>query len=259
MEINKIYNENCLNTMARMPDNFVDLTVTSPPYDNLRDYKGYSFDFESVAKELFRVTKKGGVVVWVVGDATIEGSETGTSFKQTLFAMECGFNLHDTMIYQKSTPPLTHNRYEQNFEYMFVWSKGNPNTFNGLREPREYADKRTEKAFGRNKDNSADLGYSSKDETRLKRNVWRYLAAGGANDKIASQHPAVFPEKLAADHIHSWSNEGDLVYDPFIGSGTTAKMAHLQNRNWIGSEISPEYVALANKRIQPYLQQTTLF
>ncbi len=249
MEINRCYNENCLDTMAKMPDGFIDLTVTSPPYDNLRTYNGYSFDFEAVAKELFRVTKQGGVVVWVVGDATIKGSETGTSFKQALFFKEIGFNLHDTMIYQKSTPPLTHNRYEQNFEYMFVFSKGKPNTFNGLREPREYTDNRTKKAFRRNKDNSVDLGYSSKDETRLRRNVWKYFAAGGANDKIASQHPAPFPEALANDHIISWSNEGDLVYDPFMGSGTTAKMAIINKRNWIGSEISEEYCKIIERRI----------
>ena len=244
--------------MAKMPDCFVDLTVTSPPYDNLRTYNGYSFDFEAVAKELYRVTKQGGVVVWVVGDATIKGSETGTSFRQALFAIECGFNLHDTMIYQKSTPPLTHNRYEQNFEYMFVWSKGKPNTFNGLRESREYTDNRTKKSFGRNKDNSVDLGYSSKNETRLKRNVWRYFAGGGANDKIASQHPAIFPEQLANDHILSWSNEGDLVYDPFMGSGTTAKMAILNKRNWIGSEISQEYCEIVEKRISSVLPPSSV-
>ena len=253
MEVNKIYNENCLDTMAKMPDCFVDLTVTSPPYDNLRTYNGYSFDFEAVAKELYRVTKQGGVVVWVVGDATIRGSETGASFKQALYFKEIGFNLHDTMIYQKSTPPLTHNRYEQNFEYMFVFSKGKPKTFNGLREPREYADNRKNKAFGRNKDNSVDVGYSSKYETRLKRNVWKYFAGGGANDKIASQHPAIFPEQLANDHIISWSNEGDVIYDPFMGSGTTAKMAILNNRNWIGSEISKEYCEIAEKRINENL------
>src|SRR5690606_22216072 len=190
MKINEIYNENCLNTMAKMPDNFIDLTVTSPPYDDLRTYNGFELDWQNLITELYRTTKQGGVVVWVVGDATQKGSETGTSFKQALFAMECGFNLHDTMIYQKSTPPLTHNRYEQNFEYMFVWSKGNPNTFNGLREPRKYTDNRKSKAFGKNKDNSVDFGYSTQDKTRLKRNVWRYFAGGGANDKIASKHPA---------------------------------------------------------------------
>jgi len=249
MELNKIYNENCLDTMARMEDNFIDLTVTSPPYDNLRMYKGFTMDWQKTINELYRVTKQGGVVVWVVGDSTQKGSETGTSFRQALFAKECGFNLHDTMIYQKSTPPLTHNRYEQNFEYMFVWSKGKPNTFNGLREPREYKDTRKNKAFGRNKDNSVDFGYSTQDKTRLKRNVWKYFAGGGANDKIASKHPAIFPEQLAQDHILSWSNKNDLVYDCFMGSGTTAKMAKLNNRNYIGSEISEEYCNIANERL----------
>ena len=130
MEVNKIYNENCLDTMTKMPDNFVDLTVTSPPYDSLRVYNGYSFDFEAVAKELFRVTKQGGIVVWVVADATTKGSETGTSFRHALFFKEIGFNLHDTMIYAKNSyMPLTHNRYEQAWEYMFVLSKGRPSTF----------------------------------------------------------------------------------------------------------------------------------
>ena len=255
IEVNKNYNESNLETLKRIPDNTIDLTITSPPYDNLRMYKGFTMDWHKLITELYRTTKQGGVVVWVVGDATQKGSETGTSFKQALFAMECGFNLHDTMIYQKSTPPLTHNRYEQNFEYMFVWSKGNPNTFNGLREPREYTDNRTKKAFGRNKDNSVDLGYSSKDETRLKRNVWRYFAGGGANDKIASQHPAIFPEQLANDHIISWSNEGDLVYDCFMGSGTVAKMSILNNRNWIGSEISNEYCNIIEERIKKALEE----
>ena len=205
--------------------------------------------FTGIADQLFRVTKQGGVVVWVVGDATINGSETGTSFKQALYFKEIGFNLHDTMIYQKSTPPLTHNRYEQNFEYMFVFSKGKPKTFNGIREPREYKDTRIKKAFGRNKDNSVDLGFSSKDETRLKRNVWKYFAAGGANDKLSSKHPAVFPEQLAHDHIISWSNEGDTVLDPMMGSGTTGKMAKMLNRNFIGIEKDPEYFKISEKRI----------
>jgi len=237
--------------MSRMPDGFIDLTVTSPPYDNLRTYNGFEFDWKAVIKELYRVTKEGGVVVWVVGDATINGSETGTSFRQALYAMECGYNLHDTMIYQKSTPPLTHNRYEQNFEYMFVWSKGKPFAFNGLTEKRKYTDNRKDKRFGRNADNTVDTGYSSKYETRLKRNVWAFFAGGGANDKIASQHPAIFPEKLAYEHIISWSNEGDLIYDPFMGSGTTAKAAISANRDWIGSEISSEYCEIIRKRLEP--------
>ena len=235
--------------MARMPDGFVDLTVTSPPYDNLRTYNGYCFDFENVAKELFRVTKQGGVVVWVVGDATIKGSETGTSFRQALYFKEIGFNLHDTMIYQKSTPPLSHNRYEQNFEYMFILSKGKLRVFNGIREPRRYKDNRKNKAFGKNKDDSIDYGYSSNTDTRLKRNIWKIFAGGGSSDKIASKHPAIFPEQLANDHIISWSNEGDTVLDCFMGSGTTGKMALLNNRKFIGIEKDETYFKIAQDRI----------
>lgn len=258
MDLNTIYNENCLDTMKRMPDNFIDLTVTSPPYDNLRTYKGFVFPFEDIAKELFRVTKLGGVVVWVVGDATIKGSETGTSFKQALFFMECGFRLHDTMIYHKLTPPLTHNRYEQHFEYMFVFSKGNPKSFNPILESKIHKTDRIT-TFGREKDGSFDVGRRSESTKKIKSNVWKVFAGGGANDKIAHEHPAVFPEKLANDHIISWSNEGDLVYDCFGGSGTTAKMAHLQKRKWVLSEISHEYCEIAQKRIAPYLAQTTIF
>lgn len=236
--------------MKMLDDESIDLTVTSPPYDNLRKYNGYSFDFEKIAKELYRVTKQGGVVVWVVGDSTVKGSETGTSFKQALFFKECGFNLHDTMIYQKSTPPLSHNRYEQNFEYMFVLSKGKPKTFNGIRVPRKYKDNRKNKAFGRNQDNSRDYGYSSQDDTVLKTNVWNIFAGGGSSDKIASKHPAIFPEQLANDHIISWSNKNDVVMDCFMGSGTTAKMALLNNRNYIGFEISKEYCDIAEERLK---------
>ena len=251
MEINKIYCENCLDTMAKMPDGFVDLTVTSPPYDNLRNYNGYSFDFESIAKELFRVTKQGGVVVWVVGDATIKGSETGTSFKQALYFKEIGFNLHDTMIYKKQNyTPLTHNRYEQEWEYMFCFSKGKPKAFNPLRVPCKYAGQKTWGKPNMYKTNNGELTKVSqtiiKDE-KIKGNIFEYLVGSTQTGKI--KHPAMFPEQLANDHIISWSNEGDLVYDPFTGSGTTAKMAILNKRNWIGSEISKEYCDIAEKRI----------
>lgn len=249
LDINKIYNMDCLVGLKQLDEDCVDLTVTSPPYDNLRKYNGFEWNFEETAKELFRVTKQGGVVVWVVGDATIKGSETGTSFKQALFFKECGFNLHDTMIYQKSTPPLSHNRYEQNFEYMFVFSKGKPKTFNGIRVPRKYVDNRKKKAFVRNNDDTRDYGYAGQTDTVLKTNVWNIFAGGGSSDKIASKHPAIFPEQLANDHIISWSNEGDLVLDPFMGSGTTAKMAKKNNRNYIGFEISKEYCDIAEERL----------
>lgn len=257
MEINKIYAENCLDTMARMPDGFIDLTVTSPPYDNLRKYNGYEFDFEPIARELFRVTKKGGVVVWVVGDATINGSETGTSFRQALYFKEIGFNLHDTMIWQKlHVIPLTHNRYEQGFEYMFILTKNRPAIINHLREPSSYAGATRLRLSQSKEDGSAVRNrneVTTVGDEKIRSNVWIYPHAN-----VRENHPAIFPEQLAKDHILSWSNEGDLVYDPFMGSGTTAKAAHQLNRRWIGSEIGEEYVELANKRLEPYLMQPSL-
>ena len=260
MEINKNYNESNLETMARMPDNFVDLTVTSPPYDNLRTYNGYSFDFKNVAKELFRVTKQGGVVVWVVGDATIKGSETGTSFRHALFFKEIGFNLHDTMIYQKDnpTPVGGPNRYYQHFEYMFVFSKGGPKTFNPIIVERrnKYNDKRTErvKGFNRDKDGNFTKKLVVLQENVKIGNIWKYIVGGGNSVEYGTKHPAAFPEKLVLDHITTWSNEGDLIYDPFMGSGTTGLVASKLGRNYIGSEISKEYCEIAEKRINENLQ-----
>jgi DNA modification methylase len=247
MEINKCYNENCLDTMARMSDNFIDLTVTSPPYDNLRTYNGYSFDFEDVAKELFRVTKQGGVVVWVVGDATIKGSETGTSFKQALYFKEVGFNLHDTMIWQKTNPMPKGKtkRYFDVFEYMFIFSKGIPKTFNPIMVDCKMGEKIYDYTW---KNMGGENGRTKKtlvlNKQRYKNNIWGIAVA-----QNKTKHPAVFPEQLANDHIISWSNEGDLVYDPFMGSGTTAKRAILNKRNWIGSEISEEYCKIIERRI----------
>jgi len=254
MEINKIYNENCLDTMARMPDGFVDLTFTSPPYDNLRDYNGYSFSFEEIAKELFRVTKVGGVVVWVVGDATIGGSETGTSFKQALYFKEIGFNLHDTMIWNKggfSAVGALRARYAPVFEYMFVISKGKPITFNPIK------DRKTKnggkKVGGTIRQTDGTTKPMSKvitiNEYGQRYNIWEQ----SPQRQSGKCHPAPFPEQLANDHIISWSNEGDLVYDCFMGSGTTAKMAMLNRRNYIGSEISKEYCDIAEKRINENL------
>jgi DNA modification methylase len=258
MELNRIYNENCLETMARMPDGFIDLTVTSPPYDNLRTYNGYHFDFEPIARELYRVTKQGGVVVWVVGDATVNGSETGTSFKQALYFKEIGFNLHDTMLWYKPNPvPTQHIRYETSFEYMFVFSKGRPKTTNILREPSKSAGEIRvghRASNGNGHERLSNRIYAG-NEDKIRHNIW-------AIPLVAPElkgHTAPYPVRLAKDHILSWSNEGGLVYDPFMGSGTTAKAAHLLNRKWIGSEISSEYVDLANKRLEPYLMQESLF
>ena len=250
MKTNTIHNENCLDTMARMEDNFIDLTVTSPPYDNLRTYKGYSFDFESIAKELYRVTKEGGVVVWIVGDATIKGSETGTSFKQALFFKECGFNLHDTMIYEKdgiSFPDK--NRYQNSFEYMFVFSKKAPITKNIIHDRKNISFGRkvtgTDRMANGETKKSSCYGNNIK-EFGARWNIWRIKTDKGNNK---TGHPAMFPEQLVSDHIISWSNEGDLVYDCFMGSGTTAKMAIVNNRRYVGSEMSKEYCEIAEERI----------
>jgi site-specific DNA-methyltransferase (adenine-specific) len=251
IEANVIYNEDNLATMARMPDNFIDLTVTSPPYDDLRTYNGYSFDFENVAKELYRVTSVGGVVVWNVNDATKNGSETLTSFKQALFFKEIGFNV-ETMIWEKTgSGCLGSNKYYgQNFEYMFIFSKGAPKTTKLI------CDRENKVKSGFVKVNGA-IDKSGKGKNRVverkpfgkRTNIWRY------DTQKNSEHPAPFPEQLVRDHIISWSNEGDLVYDPFMGSGTTAKMALLNNRRFIGSEISGEYCKLAEQRIAPYRKQ----
>jgi site-specific DNA-methyltransferase (adenine-specific) len=245
--MNIIYNEDCLDTMKRMPDNFIDLTITSPPYDDLRIYNGYSFDFQSVAFDLFRVTKQGGVVVWIVGDSTIKGSESGTSFRQALGLKEVGFNLHDTMIWRKTNPmpKFKHKRYFDVFEYMFILSKGQPKTFNPLLQPNKRA--------GELYDYTAKLKTTGKvrikktfniNDERYKDNIWECAVAKNETD-----HPAVFPESLIADHITSWSNEGDIVYDPFMGSGTTALAARSLGRTYIGSEISQEYCLIAEGRL----------
>ena len=247
--INKIIQGDCLEVMKDMPDNSVDLVVTSPPYDNLRDYKGYTFDFEGIAKELFRITKEGGVVVWVVGDATINGSETGTSFKQALYFKEIGFNLHDTMIYAKQNPiPLTHNRYEQGFEYMFVLSKNKPKTFNPIMIKCNNSGKNTERrTFYQSADGKTSKGHKNINVKKEKQssNIWIIPTNSGT-----ANHPAQFPEKLAENHIKSWSNEGDIILDPMNGSGTTTKMAKLLKRNFIGIDVSEEYCKIAQERLR---------
>jgi len=246
IEINKNYNESNLETMAKMPDCFVDLTVTSPPYDDMRTYNGYCFDFENVAKELFRVTKNGGVVVWVVNDKTSKGTESLTSFRQALYFKDCGFNV-ETMIWEKTgSGCLGSNKfYGQNFEYMFVFTKGMPKTTNLI------CDRENKVKSGKVKVNGG-LDKSGKGKNRIverkpfgkRNNIWRF------DTQKNSEHPAPFPEQLVNDHIISWSNEGDLVYDPFMGSGTTAKMSILNNRNWVGSEISSEYCKIIEERVK---------
>ena len=238
----------CVEGLKLIKPNSIDLTVTSPPYDNLRTYNGYCFDFESVAKELYRVTKLGGVVVWNVNDSTIKGSETGNSFRQALYFKELGFNLHDTMIWIKDGGGAVGSNkcYTQNFEYMFVFSKGTPKAIHLIYDKPNKSFGQDKSGVGRRKatgEHKIEQRKPSKEFSR--RNNWWYIPP-----QKGAGHPAVFPEQLANDHIISWSNEGDIVLDPFSGSGTTHKMALLNNRRFIGFEISQEYVDIERKRLE---------
>ena len=242
----------CLEVLKTLESVSIDLTVTSPPYDNLRTYNGYTFDFEGIAQELYRVTKDGGVVVWVVADATIKGSETGTSFRQALFFKDCGFNLHDTMIWAKTQSGSVGslNRYESVFEYMFVLAKGKIGCSNIICDKANKRCGDVQHGSIRQKDGSTrkttQYGKKKVNEFGRRHNVW---CVAPEMSQSKRQHPAQFPEALANDHILSWSNPGDTVLDPFCGSGTTGKMALLNGRKFIGIEISEEYCEIARARI----------
>ena len=253
-----LINADCLEAMKDITDGSVDLTVTSPPYDNLRTYNGNNEQWgehiwKAVLEDLYRVTKDGGVVVWVVGDATIKGSETGTSFRQALHAMECGFRLHDTMIWEKphfANP--SSNRCHQIFEYMFVLSKGKPEAFNPILDvPIKYG-KPVGKSSQRHRDGTitnTETSRASKGRFGARKNIWRINTAGQENFGKKCVHPAMFSTQLASDHIRSWSNEGDTVLDPFMGSGTTGVACKNLARNFIGIELDTEYFNIAKERI----------
>ena len=264
MEIYKdinIYNEDCRDTMQRMKEEGVkvDLTVTSCPYDNLRSYHNsstWNFDiFKEIAKLLYDITADGGIVVWVVGDATINGSETGTSFKQALYFMECGFKLHDTMLFEKNSSSFpakrTGNRYTQIFEYMFVFSKGKPKTAHLICDKENKWKNFTNWGKNTNYNKDGELiptnNIKPVPEFSPRNNIWKYTVGFNINE---GKHPAVFPYQLAEDHILTWSNEGDLVFDPFTGSGTTASAALCNNRKFIGCEIDKTYFSFIPNNIQ---------
>ena len=258
MEIcNKIICGDNTEILKTIPYNYIDLVVTSPPYQNLRTYNGYSFDFENTAKELYRTLKIGGVICWIVGDSVVDGSETLDPLRQALYFKEiCGFRVLDTMIYQKNGQALPDKtRYGQCWEYMFILSKGKPKTINLLR------DKKNRWAgvsnFGANtirqKDGTlTEIKKCCPPEFGIRYNIWKYATGFGytTKDKIAFEHPAIFPESLAGDAILSWSNPGDLVLDPFNGSGTTCLMAKKLRRNYIGIDISEQYCTLARTRLK---------
>lgn len=227
-----------------IPDNYIDLTITSPPYDKLRNYNGYNFDFENIAQELYRVTKNEGVVIWVVGDETKNFCESLTSFNQAIYFKNIGFKI-ETMIYEKQNPTYNINskRYKQSFEFMFILNKGNPKTFNPIRDVEiKNIKPRMVKKRRNNTEDCVEL-YIPKNTHTVRDNIWKYNpGSSSSKDKIAFLHPAIFPEQLAQDHILSWSNEGDIIFDPMCGSGTTCKMAWLNKRNFIGIDISEEYI-----------------
>jgi len=270
--LNQNIHSDFLLLSQEISDNTIDLVVTSPPYDDIRTYndkvkteKGeiFSFDFNRIVKELYRVTKKGGVVVWVVGDQVKKGGETGNSFRQALSFIENGFLLHDTMIYMKNGAPFPEKkRYSQVFEYMFIFSKGKPKTVNIIKDKKNkwagfqnFGKRVMRKKNGEMKEMPKfEIG-----EYGNRYNVWTYSTGKNysTKDEIAFNHPAIFPEELAEDHILSWSNEGDIVLDPMVGSGTTSKMAKLNNRNYIGFDINEEYINIANQRVDKVVPYTT--
>jgi site-specific DNA-methyltransferase (adenine-specific) len=238
--------------LQSFPPDCIDLTVTSPPYDTLRDYHGYTFDFETIAKQLFRVTKAGGVVVWVVADETIDSGETLTSFRQALFLQSVGFNI-ETMIYRKTSYPRTGSLlfYQNAFEYMFIAVKGSPKTFNPIADKKNRYAGYGSSGSKREADGSLSRYDFTVKDVGYRDNVWDYDPGfmKGTKYKKAYEHPAIFPEGLARDHILTWTNENDVVLDVCAGSGTTLDMAKRLSRHYLGIEISPEYVALAEKRL----------
>jgi len=272
MQINTIHNQSCIDGMKQMDENVVDLCVTSPPYDDLRTYNDSSkWDyniFKQVATNLYRVMKVGGVVVWVVGDSVIKGSETGSSFRQCLYFMELGFKLHDTMIYEKAgcafPAKRSGNRYSQIFEYMFVLSKDSkPNTANLICDkPNKWAGHTPwGQATMRDKEgNRVERTQKPTPDFSPRNNIWRYNTGKGytTKDNYAFDHPAMYPESLAKDHILSWSNENDLVLDPFTGAGTTPAISKELKRNYVGFEIDKSYYQIALRRISDHVPVTEL-
>lgn len=268
MEIDKIYNIDCLEGMKHIPDGSIDAVVTSPPYDNLRSYggvgDGWNFEtFKAIAKELTRILKDGGVIVWVVADATIDGSETGTSFRQALyFKDECGLNIHDTMIWAKDGGGAIGSNlsYTQNFEYMFVFSKGKPKTVNLIydKPSQTYTGKAQHVRECRGGNDKGDRGNVTLTRLEMsRRNNWWYLVP--QKEEGSDFHPAVYPLKLAREHIYSWTNESDTVLDPFMGSGTTAVACIKEKRHFIGFELNKQYFDKACQRIDAERRQLSLF
>lgn len=257
MNTDYIKQGDCVDLMGELPANSIDLVVTSPPYDSLRTYNGFCFDFERVAQELFRIIKPGGVVVWIVADGTEKGSETGSSFRQALYFKEIGFNIHDTMIWRKDTSAFPEKiRYSQVFEYMFIFSKGRPKTVNLIKDRKnKWSGTKIHGTFrqadGVTRERSKTWKEIECKDYGARFNVWDIPTE--KNNKTG--HPAVFPLNLAKDHIKTWSNPGDIILDCFMGSGTVAVAAIETDRHYIGFDISEKYCEIARNRTEGHTWQ----
>lgn len=236
----------------------VNMVMTSPPYDGIRDYgEGFKpLDWQTCLTLLSQKILPGGVMVWNVGDQTVDGSESGTSFKQALHVMSQGLRLHDTMIYAKEGVTFPDaNRYHPAFEYMFVFSNGAPKHFNGIKDWRNKWAGTKMHGTDRNKDGTtttiSGVGRPVP-ELGLRRNWW---VIPNAYNGDTEGHPAPMPYAMAYDHIASWSAPGETVLDPFLGSGTTALAAMKQGRKFVGIEIDEGYFEIAVKRVRKAYEQ----
>jgi len=249
----QLHQQDCVEWMLTQPHESIDCVLTSPPYDNIRSYNGYTFDFESTATELVRLLAPGGVIIWNVADATQGGSETGTSMRQALYFMSLGLRLHDTQIYVKRNPMPTNvqtRRYHQAWEYMFVFSKGTPAVFNPIQVDAKYTGNARMKYRGT--DGTIEYKTTIRNVKTKLRNVFEYTIGGGhtTKNKQLSSHPALMPEQLALDQLTTWADTHSVIYDPFAGAGTTLWAAQQLGFSSVGTEIDSDYCALIHDRMR---------
>ena len=250
---NSIVLGDCVEGMRSLPPDLVPCTVASPPYGALRHYHGnHQFDFEAAAAELWRITRPGGVVCWVVREEVVDGSESGEASEQRLFFRDLGFRLHQTIVMERyGSRARSPGRYGESLEYAFILAKGKPATVRLLRDRRNKTAGKLVTATHRYPDGSYRVQRYEVDEWGYRKAVW-YFAQGMhvATDPVARLHQAPMPEAMAEDLILSYSREGDLIFDPFAGVATTAKMALLNHRNYFGYEINAIYHARGEERLR---------
>ena len=237
--------------LSSLPAESVDLFVTSPPYDNLRKYGGQPWDFKALAGEMTRTLKVGGVIVWNVSDSVVNGSESLTSMRQAIhFHDVLGLRVHDTQIYLKNSyVPKNHNRYEQAWEYLFVFTKGKPKTFNPILVPCVTAGSRRWRGAEKQNEATYSMKRVNKHTTVKTHKIHPNVFAYDVGKNAKTTHNAPFPIELARDAVISWSNVGDFVVDPFVGSGTTVVAAKQLNRHFLGIDIHKPYCAETLRRL----------